>query len=317
MADRKLVIAHRGASGYLPEHTSEAKALAHAMEADSLEQDVVLTKDDVPVVVHDIYLDTVTNVAKAFPARQRDDGRYYAVDFTFDEIKSLHVTERVDRRTQKAVYPGRFPAWSGDFRIASLAEELALIAGLNRSTGREAGVYPEIKLPAWHREQGRDPSRIVLEELRKAGYRGPGAKVFVQCFDPAELRRIREELGCDLPLVQLIGDNKSADARGDFDAMCRPEGLRDIARFANGIGPAIDRVLRISAGTPLQPTDLTRDAHEAGLVVHPFTVRADSLPAGFDSLDGLHEALFVTAGVEGVFTDFPDRTRHWLQARGL
>lgn len=317
MADRKLVIAHRGASGYLPEHTSEAKALAHAMEADFLEQDVVLTKDDVPIVVHDIYLDTVSNVAKVFPDRRREDGRYYALDFTFAEIKSLQVTERVDRKTGIAVYPGRFPAWSGDFRISSLSEELALISGLNRSTGRDAGIYTEIKLPAWHREQGRDPSRIVVDELRRAGYAGPQARAFVQCFDPAELRRLREELGCDLPLVQLIGDNKSADARGDFDALCTPAGLRALANVASGIGPALDRVLTLSGAAAPAPTGLATAAHEAGLVVHAFTVRADALPPAFQDVDQLHEALFVKAGIDGVFTDFPDRTRHWLRSRGL
>jgi glycerophosphoryl diester phosphodiesterase len=314
MPASKVVIAHRGASGYLPEHTSEAKALAHAMSADYLEQDLVLTKDDVPVVLHDIHIDTVTNVATVFPNRKRDDGRYYVLDLTLDELRKLNVTERVDLKTGKAVFPHRFPAWSGEFRVSTLAEELTLIAGLNHSTGRQAGIYSEVKLPAWHRQQGRDLAKAVVQELATAGYRARDAKAYIQCFDFQELQRIRDELKCDVPLVQLLGDNASPDSRGEFDRLCRPDGLREIARVAQGIGPSFQRVLQRSSKENAKPTDLTRDAHEAGLVVHPYTVRADALPEGFKTLDDLHAALFETAGVDGVFTDFPDRTRQWLQA---
>ncbi len=114
-----IVIAHRGASGYLPEHTLEAKALAHAMGADFLEQDLVLTKDDVPVVLHDIHLDTVTDVATRFPDRKRDDGRYYALDFTVAEIKQLRADRALQREdraarssraaSRRASRPSRFP----------------------------------------------------------------------------------------------------------------------------------------------------------------------------------------------------------------
>ena len=89
----KIVIAHRGASGYLPEHTLPAKAMAYAMNADYLEQDVVMTKDDVVIVLHDHYLDRVTDVATRFPNKARDDSRFYAIDFTLDEIRSLQFTE--------------------------------------------------------------------------------------------------------------------------------------------------------------------------------------------------------------------------------
>ncbi|MDB6140762.1 MAG: glycerophosphoryl diester phosphodiesterase, partial [Verrucomicrobiaceae bacterium] len=109
LSAQPIVIAHRGASGYLPEHTLPGKALAHAMGADCLEQDIVLSKDDVPIVMHDINLDTVTDVAKHFPDRKRDDGRYYALDFTLAEIKQLEACERFNPKTGKAVYPNRFP----------------------------------------------------------------------------------------------------------------------------------------------------------------------------------------------------------------
>ena len=123
-----LVIAHRGASGYLPEHTLEAATLAYAQGADFIEQDVVLSKDGVPVVLHDIHLDTVTNVAKRFPDRKREDGRYYVIDFTLKELKTLRVHERTDLKGQP-VYAGRFQGDS-DFRIATLEDHFELIEQL-------------------------------------------------------------------------------------------------------------------------------------------------------------------------------------------
>jgi len=150
-----LVIAHRGASGYLPEHTLEAKAMAHAMGADYIEQDVVLTKDDQAVVLHDIYLDEVTDVARVFPGRNQTDGRFYAIDFTLAEIKTLNVTERFDRNTGEACYPNRFPDCTRiDFKIPTLAEEIKLIQGLNKSTGKNVGIYVELKKPGFHKKKG-------------------------------------------------------------------------------------------------------------------------------------------------------------------
>src|SRR5688500_1899970 len=162
---KSLVIAHRGASGYLPEHTIAAKAYAHALGADFIEQDLVLSKDDVPIVIHDIYVDTVTDVAKRFPNRKRADGRYYVLDFTVAELKQLRVSERFDARTGGRVFPRRFPAQQSSFQLSTFEEELQLIQGLNRSTGRVAGIYPEIKQPKWHNVQGRDISRVVLAIL--------------------------------------------------------------------------------------------------------------------------------------------------------
>lgn len=312
-----IVIAHRGASGYLPEHTLEAKALAYAMGADFLEQDCVLTADDVPVVLHDVHLDTVTDVIAAFPDRKRDDGRYYAVDFTVAEIKSLRVTERIDLKTGQAVFPGRFPAGKGRFEVPTLAEELELVGGLNRSTGKNIGVYPEIKKPAWHRAQGRDISRIVLGVLNEYGFRSREDACFVQCFDPAETRRLREELGSALRLVQLIGENDWKEAACDYDAMRTSAGLRQVAEYADGIGPALQHVLRgiASDGAP-QVTSLVDAAHQQGLVVHPYTLRLDDLPDWCDDFDSLLRMCFVDARVDGLFTDFPDRAARVRDALG-
>jgi glycerophosphoryl diester phosphodiesterase len=136
------------------------------MGADFLEQDIVLTKDDAPVVMHDIQLETISDVAERFPARKRTDEHYYALDFTLVEIKQLHANERINPKTGRAVYPNRFPPGRSSFQIPTLEEELQLIQGLNKTRGRVAGIYPEIKQPGWHRKQGHDVSRIVLPILR-------------------------------------------------------------------------------------------------------------------------------------------------------
>ncbi len=116
--NKKIVIAHRGASAYLPEHTIEAKAMAHAMNVDFIEQDLVLSKDDVPIVIHDIYLDDVTDVAIKFPKRKREDNRFYVIDFTFDELKTLQVSERFNPETGEQFYPNRFPKGNRHFQTA-------------------------------------------------------------------------------------------------------------------------------------------------------------------------------------------------------
>ncbi len=303
-----LVIAHRGASGYLPEHTLEAKALAYAMGADFLEQDVVLTRDDVPIVLHDIQLDTVSDVAVRFPGRSREDGRDYAIDFTLDEIRTLRVNERINIKTRKPVYPRRFPAGQGQFTIPTLAEELEMIGGLNRSTGRTVGIYPEIKKPAWHRRQGKDISRIVLQQLHEKGYRTREDAVFVQCFDPAETRRLREELGSSLRLIQLIGENDWAEAETDFVDLRSPAGLDHISGYAQGIGPRIEHVITgISEDGKPQLTELVRDAHARKLQVHPYTFRSDDLPKFAPDFDSLVRMCVIDAGIDGLFTDFPDQ----------
>lgn len=310
-----IVIAHRGASGYLPEHTAEAKALAHGMHADFIEQDVVLTRDGVPIVVHDVEIDTVTDVAQRFPDRKRADGRYYAIDFDIVEISALNVHERLDPRTGKRVFPDRFSQPNVRFGVRMFEEEIALLAGLNATTRRSAGLYTEIKAPAWHRQQGKDITRVVLDVLDRYGLRSRTDPVWVQCFDPAELKRIRNELDSDLKLVQLIGENSWGDASVDFDQMRTPQGLAAIAQYADGIGVWIPHVVQWPAGGG-EPTvtTLVRDAHAAGLKVHVYTLRRDQLPLGAKDFAQVHAAL-LGAGVDGVFTDFPDETRALLNPR--
>ncbi len=305
---RPVVIAHRGASGYLPEHTLAAKAMAHAMGADFLEQDVVATRDGELLVMHDIVLDRVSDVAERFPARARSDGRYYCIDFSLAEIKSLRVGERRAAPGDAARYPGRFPLEAGAFEIPTLEEELRFIAGLVRSTGRPVGIYPEIKEPAWHRQHGIDITPRVLATLAAHGYTEPSSPAFLQCFGPAELVRARDVLGCRLRLVQLL--------EGDGRAPPGPEQLAEIKRYAAAIGPSLDLLCEADArGARPAPSALGDQARAAGLAVHAYTLRADDLPPGVASFESLLELSLVDCGVDGVFTDFPDRAREFVTRR--
>ena len=309
----KVVVAHRGSSGYLPEHTIPAIAMAHAQGADYIEQDVVLTKDSIPVVLHDIHIDSVTDVARRYPERKRADGRFYAIDFTLAELKQLAVSERFDPRTGEAVFKSRFPVGKGAFQIPSLEDELQVVQGLNRSTGREAGVYPEIKEPAWHRKEGKDISRIVIDVLARYGYRTKTDKVFLQCFDSEEVKRIRGELGYKGRLIQLIESGMGTGNSAAFDRLRTREGLAELAKVADGIGPALNDVFRPADGG-WRPTSLVADAHAAGLAVHPYTFRADALPPGIASFEDLLRMFLVDVGVDGLFTDHPDRAVAFLSA---
>ena len=302
---RPVVIAHRGASGYVPEHTRAAKALAHAMGADFLEQDVVATRDDQLIVLHDIHLDTVTNVALRFPNRHRDDGRYYARDFDLDEIRKLTAWERMNL-DGSAVYPDRFPAQTGSNLVHTFAEEIQLINRLNRATGRKVGIYPEIKRPAWHKAQGVDISPMLLEQIREFDGSKDPSLVYVQCFDDAEVQRLKLELQCPWPLVQLIGKNSWGEAGTDYDFLVSRPGVEKIAAIADGIGPHVSHLYTIVDDQP-RPTDLISDAHELGLVVHPFTFRADDLPPGFATFEALVRYFVTEIGVDGLFTDFTDK----------
>jgi len=298
--NKPMIIAHRGASGYLPEHTLPAKAMAYAMGADYIEQDVVLTRDNVPIVVHDIVLDTVTNVAEVFPGRARGDGHFYAIDFTLAEVKQLKVHERIDPQTGQPAFPGRFPLESVvGFQIPTLEEEIVMIQGLNRSASRAVGIYPELKEPAFHLQEGRDIGAVVLEMLGRYGYSRRQDNVYVQCFDLAYLRYLRETLGTDLKLVQLISSSQAA--------LVTPQGLSTIATYADAIGPSLGLVLSFDAQGQPHVTDLVAQAHARGLAVHAYTARADALPPNAPDFESLLAAAFVDAGLDAIFTDHPDR----------
>jgi len=303
---RPLIIAHRGASGYLPEHTLAAKALAYGQGADFLEQDVVLSKDGVPVVFHDTVIDTTTDVAKQFPGRQRADGRFYALDFTVAELKRLNVTERFNPKTGKAVFAHRFPVGAGSFQVVTLEEEIRFIQSLNRSTGRHVGIYPELKAPAWHRKEGRDLAAAVLPILRQYGYDDKAAACYVQCFEYDEVKRLRGELGWRGQLIMLLGGKGMGPGGTDFTYLQTDAGLAELAKLVDGIGPPIGSYVTGKSPAERQVTDLAARARKVGLKSHPYTLRADELPKCVTSVDELLSALFTEAKVDGLFTDFPD-----------
>ena len=328
-AAEPIVIAHRGASGYLPEHTLPAKAMAYAQGANYLEQDLVMTKDDHLVVLHDHYLDRVTDVAERFPTRARKDGRYYAIDFTLAEIKSLKFTEGFDIKDGKRVqtYPGRFPMGKSDFRVHTFEEEIEFVQGLNHSTGKNVGIYTEIKAPWFHRQEGKDISAKVLEVLKQYGYTSKSSNVYLQCFDPNELKRIKNELepkmGLDLKLVQLVAYTKWDETQEqkdgkwvnyNYDWMFKPGAMKQIAEYADGIGPDYHMLIEADSTVDhVKLTPMTAEAHANNMVVHPFTVRADDLPKYVNNVDSLHKILYQQAHVDGLFTDFPDKAVSFLE----
>ncbi len=314
VAAAPTVIAHRGASGYLPEHTLAGYAYAYAQGADFLEPDVVITRDGQAIALHDVYLDAVTDVRDRFPDRARADGLNYVVDFTLEEIRSLSVNERIEPDTGEQRYAGRFPADQGQFRVVTLAELIELTQGLNRSTGRAVGIYPELKAPAFHESEGHDITAIVLNILERYGYRKATDLCLIQSFEPEPLRRLRDEFGTDLRLVQLLGENAWAMNDIDYEAMYTPKGLARIADYADAIGPPLTRILQgiDDQGTP-RLSSLVSDAHTAGLLVHPYTFRADALPEGV-SLEQLLELFVLQIGVDGLFIDQPDRLVRLLEA---
>jgi len=313
-AAEKAIIAHRGASGYLPEHTLEAKAMAHAFGADFLEQDLVLTKDDVPIVIHDITLEAVTDVETRFPDRKRADGKFYAIDFTLSEIKTLNVHERIDTRSGKPAFPARFPQGLGQFRIPTLEEELQLIQGLNASRGTAIGIYPELKAPSFHHLEGKDLAGVVLPILKKYGYWEKSSPCFVQCFEWAEVERVRK-LGYPGKLVFLMGRNDVRLSPADAPVPLDESALKRIAQVADGIGPSLGMVIDLEQDT-LAPTGLVEKAHAAGLLVHPYTIRTDLPVRTSESASAdLFEAVLGRARADGVFTDQPDMGVAWKRSR--
>ncbi len=289
-AGEKIVIAHRGASGSLPEHTLEAYAMAYALGADYIEPDLVRTKDGHFICLHDIHLESTTDVEARFPDRKRDDGRWYAADFTLAEIKTLRVHERL---------PNRFPVGAAAFEVPTFEEMLELVQGLNTTRDRTAGVYPELKLPGWHARNGLPMEQAFLDIVTEYGYKGRDAAIYVQCFEPDTLRKLRE-LGCDLPFIQLVGGSKSDDS------MMSEAGLQAIAEYADGIGPDKKRVM-------LEP-EVVQRAHAAGLKVHPYTLRKDAVPPVFADFEDELRHFYLIYGVDGLFTDFPGVAAQFLNA---
>ena len=303
-----IVIAHRGASGYRPEHTLASYELAIGMGADFIEPDLVATRDGVLVARHENEISETTDVAARpeFAARKtvkRIDGRevagWFTEDFTLAEIKTLRARERL---------PFRDRSFDGRFEVPAFAEVLALARRQSAETGRTIGVYPETKHPSYFRSLG-----IPLEEPLLAELRDAGLPVYIQSFEVENLRELRKVT--DLPLIQLLeaaGQPWDFAVAGDartYQDLAAPAGLAEIATYADGIGP--DKRMIVPAdpgGRLLPPTALVADAHRAGLLVHPWTFRSDGtfLAAEYGGEPEREYEQFFTLGVDGLFSDFSD-----------
>jgi len=329
-AAQPIVIAHRGASGYCPEHTAAAYELAVEQGADFIEPDVVVSRDGVLVVRHENEIGGTTDVAQRpeFAARKTRkiiDGAtvegWFTEDFSFAELKTLRAVERLPNLRPNN--DSRCPAQS----ILSFAEVIDLLRGKERETGRTIGIYPETKHPSYFAALGLPLEQRLLDTLHAGGFHGRDAKVFIQSFEVGNLQRLRRMT--EFRLVQLLGeadtrpfDLASAGDPRDVAALTTAEGLRAIAAYADAIGPHKALIVpRDPNRSLLPPSDLVRNAHAAGLSVHPWTFRSENffLPQDFRRGDpndvnypaqhgdsGAELEIFLRLGVDGVFADFPD-----------
>ena len=312
-ADNFNIIAHRGASGFLPEHTLEATTLAFSQRPNYIEQDVVFSKDSVAVVLHDIHLETVTDVEQQFPHRARDDGRFYARDFTLKELRSLRIHERENAQGER-IFKQRYSGTQAHFTIATLEEHFEVITQLNRQFNTNVGVYTEIKSPQWHKKEGVDSSKIVISTMQKYGFDRKEANSFLQCFDFNEIKRIRSELGYQGKLVMLIGENSWGESSTDYNWLKSEHGLKEVAKYANGIGPWIGQLFdndHLAQGELVSAKWLSY-ARQNNLLVHPYTYRKDALPLGMTSNE-LLAALVHQVKADGIFTDHIPEVKQWLE----
>ncbi|MEN3974961.1 glycerophosphodiester phosphodiesterase family protein [Emcibacter sp. SYSU 3D8] len=275
------VIAHRGASGYLPEHTLEAYARAIDMGADFIEPDLVFTKDGVLVARHNRWLSLSTDVADRpeFADRRvikpgKAEPDWYAEDFTFAELRTLRARQ---------AFPGRSKTDDGTFLIPRLEEILEL------ARDARVGVYPEAKAPAALAALGHDFAEPLLDALGRYGFGPGGLPVFIQSFDPGFLRSLRNRTR--IPLMMLVYGVAGSESVS----------LDQAAEFADGVAPAKALLIDPQGAD----TGYVRRAHELGLLVHPYTFRDDLVGTGFADIDAELRA-FLALGIDGLFTDFPD-----------
>ncbi|NUU24915.1 MAG: glycerophosphodiester phosphodiesterase [Streptomycetaceae bacterium] len=319
-----IVIAHRGASGYRPEHTLEAYRLAIRMGADYIEPDLVATKDGQLVARHENEISGTTDVAAhpEFAARKTTktiDGTavtgWFTEDFTLAELKTLRAKERLP-----LVRPAN-TAFDGRFEVPTLQEVVDLARTEGRRVGRTIGIYPETKHPTYFQSIGLPLEEPLVQVLKRNRLTGRNDKVVIQSFETANLRKLNTMIG--VKLVQLLdasGRPYDFVASGDprtYQDLTRPADLKWISTYADGIGANKNLIVpRDAAGKLLAPTTLVRDGHGAGLIVHAWTFRAENqfLPADFrigtdPNARGDYIAeyeLFYGLGLDGVFADQPD-----------
>ena len=319
-----LVIAHRGASGYRPEHTLAAYELGVGLGADYIEPDLVMTADGVLVDRHEPEIGGTTDVADRpeFADRRttkRVDGSlvtgWFVDDFTLAELKTLRAKERLpDLRQESRTYDGRF-------EVPTIEEVLQQREGLSRSTGRSIGIIPEIKHSTYLHEQGLDPEAEVMRLVRKHHLNHRRAPLWIQSFELTALKDLRTEhrlRARTILLTSATGGPYDLHEDGTtYAELTTRESMRELSRWIDGLGPAKEQVVeRNDDGTLGEPTSFVDDAHDAGLEVMPHAFRAENefLPTdyrnGSDPADfgrAVDEALvFLRAGVDGVFCDQPD-----------
>jgi glycerophosphoryl diester phosphodiesterase len=328
---RPLVIGHRGASAYRPEHTLAAYELAIDQGADYIEPDIVSTKDGVLIARHENEIGGTTNVAAIAEFANRRttkviDGAsirgWFTEDFTLAELKTLRARERIpSSRPGNTVY-------DGEFEVPTLQEVIDLVRQKEAETGRTIGIIPETKHPSYFASVGLPLEQRLLSVLNSNGYNGADDAAIIQSFEVSNLQFLSGQT--DLRLVQLYGGGRpydfvlSGDARTYADLLS-PEGLGFVSSYAQLIGPEKGMIIpRDANGFLLAPTSLVSDAHAAGLLVTPYTFRPENafLPADFRS--GLDPAAFgdqqrelrafLATGIDGFFIDAPDLGRSAVNA---
>ncbi|MER5941890.1 glycerophosphodiester phosphodiesterase [Streptomyces sp. NPDC001928] len=323
---KPTIIGHRGASGYRPEHTLGSYQLALDMGADIVEAgDLVPTKDGHLVCRHEPEIGGTTDVADhpEFADRKKTkslDGvattGWFTEDFTLAELKTLRATERIPaNRPHNTLYNGRW-------EIPTFEEVLKWQEEQTRKRGKQVWIYPELKHPTYFRKQGLALEERVAKVLHKYGRDKRNSPVIIQSFEPTSIQRMNKLV--DNPLVVLLSGAttrpwdfvETGDPRTVAD-LVKPAGLREIASYAQGIGPTLDLVIpKDAAGNLTTPTTLVADAHKVGLILHPYTMRNENpfLPANFrkgtdadayGDVFGAYKTYFAT-GIDGVFTDNPD-----------
>lgn len=310
-----MIIAHRGASGLRPEHTLAAYQLAIEEGAGFIESDLVMTRDGVLVARHENEISGTTDVADhpEFADRRTTrtiDGErvtgWFTEDFTLEELRTVRARERLPQlRPGNAEYDGQFP-------IPTLAE----IIELAQSQDRPVGIVPEIKHPSYFRSIGLPMEEALADQLRAAGYSFAEDPVLIQSFEIGPLERLNRLT--DLRLVQLVAaQGGPADRPGlDYADMIAPEGLVAIARYADVLGPDRSLVIPRTEEDRLgEPTSLIAEAHAAGLLVVPWTFRAENFFLPFEfrvgedprerGQDEYEMLAYLRAGIDGLFTDHP------------
>ncbi|MDM9380595.1 glycerophosphodiester phosphodiesterase [Chlorogloeopsis sp. ULAP01] len=316
MQKKPIVIAHRGASGYRPEHTLAAYELAIEMGADFIEPDLVITKDGILIARHENEISETTDVAvrPEFLSRKAlkiIDGEakigWFTEDFTLAEIKTIRAKERIPQlRPQNTKF-------DGILEIPTLQEVIDLVKRKSIETGRIIGIYPETKHPTYFQLIGLSLEDILIETLQANGYEGNNAPIFIQSFEVTNLKYLSTKT--DLPLVQLLNLNAkpydfivNSDTQTYID-LVKIEELKKISSYAQAIGIHKNLLVpRDDNGKLLSPTSLVSDAHAANLLIHAWTFRNEDcfLPQDLQGNPQGEYELFFNLGIDGVFSDYPD-----------